>query len=699
MDPTRLGYKDVSDTTQNQFKEFLEHVIKEFDKRIETISVNSMISVTLVSNNNDHLFVGTNKGLIQVYKVFGNENYPFQGHTGKINCLCNVNHHTFASGGDDKKIILWNYETRKKISVFNGSSENILALAADDNQKIIVSGGREGGVRIWDLENGSLKQELKYHKGFIKGICFAKNADWLITAASDNKIAVWLVENFVLRLELHQDSKITSIAYCPSRESEETDYNEFILASGGEDKILRLWNLKDGSHKKLQKHKKPILSMCNIENSNYIAIGCEENGKGVLYIWDSSLGKLESHFKLKSVPKFLCSSIDGKYLYSGGTDKVVLKIRLVEDIERRNGLIVHSSLLGDYRINGLVMSPDDSSMYSIGEDSALKMYSFKSETQIELKKYEGKPKSIAISPSGALIAIGNEFSTIKIFDRILSKEIRNLAEHRLPVTALDFSRNELMLASIGNDRVSSELIIWNLSTYSPLKFYTSPKEIKALSFSGLDYVIYATDDTLHVVSCVNSAQIRVLKGFALNITYLALSHSGSQLISLGGNGMVDVWDLDFFTLIASLTAVEETPTQEISEIGLQFLNTRESIKPKAKGMTRAPLLVCACITNCDNYLIIATKYEELQFWSLRDKARLGSYKLNLPIKSLLLDSSCDIIYLVSDNQVISLKNPATSKTSDIHVFGPSQYSVFYVAYFKQFWSEDFEGDYPAHLND
>ncbi|CAG9319878.1 unnamed protein product [Blepharisma stoltei] len=692
MDIKPDGYVELQDSPQIEVKEFLENVIKDFDKRVETISVNSVITSMLVSKSSKFLLVGTRKGLVQVYKLNSKENYPFQGHVGKINCLCNLSDSMVASGGEDNKIILWNFETRRRVKII-AADDKVFAIAADEDKKIVISGG--GAVRIWSSETGELVKEIKDHKGHIKGISFAKKGDIFVTAASDNKIFIYSANSPYDKVsEIVQDSSLGSFAYCPSNELNNREEKP-ILASTGEDRIIRLWNLSDGSHNRLEKMKSSIIAICNIENSNYMATACEEDGIGMLYIWDSNTGNCETYLKLNSVPKVLCSSSDGKYIYSGSIDKTIERIRLVEDPKRKDGIVTH-----DDTINGLLITPDNSSIFTIGEDNSLKMHSLQSNITIELRRYEGRPKCIAINKLGTLMAVGNEYSTIKIWNTQTQKEVRSLAMHHWAVTSVDFSRDNTKLASVANDATKSEgeLLIWDLASFTPIKYATSTKEIRCVSFANSNFVVQATADTLHVVSCT-AAEHKELKGFTQNISHLVLSHNQKLLISLGGNGMIDIWDLEFFTLIASLTALEET--QEIGEMGNQMIaGLRDSIRPKQKrNIQRVPLLVSGCLTDSDEYLIVGTRYEELQFWSMRDKAMLGTVKLGTAIKHVALDPISEYIYVTSENQVISLKNPATTKGNDVSVFGPNIYSVFYVAFFKRVWSGDFQGSYPTHLND
>jgi WD40 repeat protein len=61
------------------------------------------------------------------------------------------------SGGADKKICVWDIATGQSLGqpiVGHNGSVNAVAVQALNGRPLIVSGGDDGTVRVWDLENG-----------------------------------------------------------------------------------------------------------------------------------------------------------------------------------------------------------------------------------------------------------------------------------------------------------------------------------------------------------------------------------------------------------------------------------------------------------------------------------------------------------------------------------------------------------------
>lgn len=401
MEANPAGYIELQPFPQEKIENFLLNVVKEFKRRIETINTNQEITSLMITLDNQFLLVGTSEGLIMVYNPRTFENYPFQGHKGRVNCMANLDHNMIASAGEDKTIILWDLVNKTNLGSLSDSQSSILCLASSLKYNIIISGGLEDVIRICDVTKMQTIEELRYHKGYIKGIVFAKNDDLFISTGSDMKILIWNTERREVYKELQQESKITNLSYCHYIENLANleTIQRSVLVTSGEDKIIRLWDIETGERKLLPKHKSQIISMCPIQNSQYLITG---SSKSVIYLWDVVKAKYETEFKLASLPKFLHCSPDGKFLYSAGNDKNLRKVRLVEDIERKDAVITHDDPYnkGENNINATAITPDSRFIYTIADDHILKKNDMIQSTSLELKVYEGPPKCMSINKAG-----------------------------------------------------------------------------------------------------------------------------------------------------------------------------------------------------------------------------------------------------------------------------------------------------------
>jgi WD40 repeat protein len=76
------------------------------------------------------------------------------GHTGPVNCLKLLDKSTYASGSNDKSVIIWNAITGAKIKTLTGHTNNVLCLELLGNG-YLASGGEDDNIYIWNYTSSS----------------------------------------------------------------------------------------------------------------------------------------------------------------------------------------------------------------------------------------------------------------------------------------------------------------------------------------------------------------------------------------------------------------------------------------------------------------------------------------------------------------------------------------------------------------
>jgi eukaryotic-like serine/threonine-protein kinase len=139
--------------------------------------------------------------------------------------------------------------------------------------------------------------------------------------------------------------------------------------------------------------------------------------------------------------------------------------------------------------SALALAPDgDSFAWTGGADVSLGLYSLVDNTERAFPlQQEGR--SLAYSPDGRLLAIGDREGTVHIWDAARMQPVRSLHGHTHGVRALAFSHEGRTLASASADRVVK---IWDVATFLELATLEGPSdELRALAWSPAGHTLAA----------------------------------------------------------------------------------------------------------------------------------------------------------------------------------------------------------------
>ncbi|WP_013325749.1 WD40 repeat domain-containing protein [Gloeothece verrucosa] len=259
----------------------------------------------------------------------------------------------------------------------------------------------------------------------------------------------WKRVELVQTLEKHTDSVRTLAVGC-WKESEETHR---IIASGGYDNTIRLWNWQTGE---LIETVSVAARVNKLAISPIAPILVSGSDLRYLQVWD--LLKDETKFLKRHSDRILAVVIspDGKTLASGGADKK-LNIWNLPSGEFRQTLTEEDSA-----ICCLAISSDGKILVSSNGNNTIKRWNLETgKLEKSLGTYMGLIWDLAISPAENILACGCRDRLVKVLNLTTGEMLHQLRGHSKEVYAVAFSPDGQTLASGSFDNTVK---LWRVKT-------------------------------------------------------------------------------------------------------------------------------------------------------------------------------------------------------------------------------------------
>ena len=279
------------------------------------LSVNSLC----LNPAGDILISGSDDKSIRVWDTYTKSTIThFKNLGGTVNSVnyCPEND-CFVSAGSNAKIVIWSPSRRDSLySVkFKGKLSPINTICYSPDGKRVATGHEDNTVKIWNLnpKGSRLFRSLSEHKWEVNSLCYLPDGKSLISVSGDNKIVKWSEDGTIEGVFKVHSSIINSVdCYYDDIESRN------LIVSGGEDRRIIISNAMSGDTIKTFLAPAPVNAVCFSPDGKYIASGGTDK---VITIWKRSTGEkytLNFHagaiktLKFSNTKTLYCGSEDGK---------------------------------------------------------------------------------------------------------------------------------------------------------------------------------------------------------------------------------------------------------------------------------------------------------------------------------------------------------------------------------------------------
>ncbi len=242
----------------------LEHTQKNLIEEIQRVSSIDMINY----NHIDNKFINNNQNPDWHKKI--KRQHTYESHNGIIwDSVFDNNGKYFISVSNDDTIKIWDIEDKSLRLTLNSEEakgEICLDYKPSINSSNFVSGGKNKNINLWDIIQEKTIVSFNAHKDSIYKLKFNYNGTILASSSSNNKLKLWDTnKNEIISTINTKSKRIITMCFHPNA--------NYIVTTGENEKVIKLWDLRNIKQplKTYKGHKNQILGLIFSPNGKYLA--------------------------------------------------------------------------------------------------------------------------------------------------------------------------------------------------------------------------------------------------------------------------------------------------------------------------------------------------------------------------------------------------------------------------------------------
>ncbi|AKJ10465.1 WD40 repeat-containing protein [Streptomyces incarnatus] len=332
---------------------------------------------------------GEHRGSVWVCKFRPHGDTPAQG-AGAL----------LVTGGNDGVVRLWEPATGQGRRILRGHGRRVGTLSFSADGSMLAAGGNDGVVRVWHAASGRRLRELTGQSDRLVSAAFGPAGPLLATASSDGDLYLWNAATGEYQRELDVETDhVWAEAFSADGE---------LLATANDDDTVRLWYRATGAHvATITEHFGRVRAIAFRSDGTVLATGCDDRK---VRIWDVAERRitavLDGHTDRVYAVAF---APDGSWLAGASWDGTAVIWKEGEVAHRLTG---HTGKLWTAAVH-----PLRPLLATAGDDRTVRLWNPDTgEETAVLTGHTGRILAVAFSPDGSLLASGGEDGTVRLWN-------------------------------------------------------------------------------------------------------------------------------------------------------------------------------------------------------------------------------------------------------------------------------------------
>jgi WD40 repeat protein/serine/threonine protein kinase len=435
-----------------------------------------------------------------------------------------------ASASRDGLVKLWDLQSGLEVAALSHLGDTWDLSFSPDGR--YLAAGTSSGARMWDVTRLSDLREVRLgaqRNAMTKRVCFSSDGRYL-AAGSSNTVRLWAVESGVALTTLKGHSNLVwGVAFMEGGQ---------ILASGSEDRTVKLWNTAEALEKRdvYHAHSGGIASLVFTHDGQTLFSGGSDR---LIKKWDAATGRQLAELGPPGVSTPIFS------LAVSSDDRTLADSRLgLWDLETGRLFKLGSE---DVTSSSAAFSPVESVIAMVHDPGPIGLWDVATKRLLRTLSNPAQHtvNALAFSPNGRLLASAAEDLKVTLWEVDSGLEVAyNLVGHKAGITSIKFGQRGRALASGSRD---GRIFIWDIANPARPSFRHSlggnAGAVWAVAYSADETTIASghDDGTVKLWDPVAGRERCTLVGHKAKVCALAFSPDGSVLATGDGDGTIRLW--------------------------------------------------------------------------------------------------------------------------------------------------------------
>jgi WD40 repeat protein len=258
-------------------------IVWDLETRVRRLTLQEDVddpNCLLYTPDGKSLFVADSDSSVKGWDIgTGKRQITLKGHARKINGLAiTKDGKILASASDDATIKLWDLDKNVERATLRGHSSQVWSVAFASDGKTLASASEDGTVRIWNIVTGKECGKIEAMRR-VQVVTLSNDGKTMAAAGADIKLGLDELKNVVGPVKLWDSTKNKELAHVKGHESIVRTAvfapDCKVLATGGHDHTVRLWDVSTGEEKKCIKIGNTVWCLAFSRDGKTLAIGSE----------------------------------------------------------------------------------------------------------------------------------------------------------------------------------------------------------------------------------------------------------------------------------------------------------------------------------------------------------------------------------------------------------------------------------------